>query len=158
MKSMLCHYAGCYFISMGTTDVAVNLIYERVTTKEAQTKASIKEMKGITNVLCFTSNLRTFNKEKRKDEQALTNSTRSLLQATFWSIITIKFSMGISYFHYVDGANKKGQVCDLQLLIIASHALKKSILMLVLWIPLPDLMCLFIAVVIQFHNTSCVCW
>lgn len=35
MKSMLCLCTGCYFISMGTTDVAVNLIYERVTTKKA---------------------------------------------------------------------------------------------------------------------------
>lgn len=29
MKSMPCLCAGCYFISMGTTDVAVNLIYEK---------------------------------------------------------------------------------------------------------------------------------
>lgn len=35
MKSMLCLCTGCYFISMGTTDVAVNLIYERVTTRKA---------------------------------------------------------------------------------------------------------------------------
>lgn len=34
MKSMQCLFTGCYFISMGTTDVAVNLIYERAPTED----------------------------------------------------------------------------------------------------------------------------
>lgn len=37
MKSMPCLCTRCYFISMGTTDVAVNLIYEKATENESTT-------------------------------------------------------------------------------------------------------------------------